>query len=206
MPVLRKAPNVVCHYMRTRIAIFILTFINSSILGQSSDSSLLPLTSRITVENPLIIDYKYGTCWGDNTFKIIIDKVVNQDSLNVTIKEYLPVAFTIYAKNKTGDTIIIKDNKKIKNPYKPKFPRDRPGRYYDTKHEYLIDTSFVVSQTKLTKYLVDFEHTADNNKLDLIGTNSSGRFCFIRLINGRYYKQYSLDAWYKIDDHLKKGE
>lgn len=190
--------------MRHLASIFIFMFVATNSFCQSVDSSQLSYADRITAEKPLFIDYNYGSCWVNHKLKILIEATKSPDSLNVTIKKYLPVEYRLYKDNRKKSKSILQDYTKIENPFNFKFPVTGPNEYYSVKSEYLTDTSFKASRRLITNFLKDFEFSADRNKLETDGSAISGLYCNIQLASGNVAKKYWLEGWFRLEDEIKR--
>ncbi len=183
--------------MKRIIAIWILISAGSISFCQSKDSIRSDYVETITTDHPLIVEYNYGGCF-IGTKQQIIFEATQYDSLTVTIKKYLPVAYRLYKYNDKKKKYEPQDSIQIRDPFTFEFPLMGEKDYCRVTREYLYETSFIVSRPVLTKFLNEFIYLADNNKLEL-DKGVEGLYCNIQLTHDKLTKEYSFDGWYRFD-------
>jgi hypothetical protein len=192
-----NALDVGGHYMKYIITIWILISAGSISFCQSSDSIRSNYVGTIAPGHPLFVQYNYGGCFISTQQQLIIE-ATQSDSLAVTIKRYLPIAYRLYKYNERKKKYEPQDSIQIRDPFTFKFPPMGEKDYCTATKEYLYENSFSVSRLGLTKFLNEFIYLADNNKLEL-DKGVMGLYCNIQLTHDSLTKEYSFDGWYRFD-------
>ena len=197
--------RVVCHYMRVLTMILILILTATASFCQSTDSTRHLLIESITHNNPLFIQYNYGSCHISHEQQILIEALPS-DSLSVTMKRYLPVAYRLYKYNDRKKKYEAQDSVQIGDPFTFKYPKMGDRDYCTVTKEYLQEANFAVSRQRFANFINEFLYKSDNNKLVLSGTGIAGLYCNIELTNSYLKKEYSFEGWYPLDMKIKQQE
>jgi hypothetical protein len=193
---------VMCHFMKGLFPIWFLLFASTNALGQTLDSSRLEFGKRLESGNPLVIQYDHGGCFISHSQQIIVE-ASNSDSLSVTIKRLLPVAYRLYKYNERKRKYEAQDSIQISNPFTFKYPKMGDKDYSFSKREYLTELTFKVHRAKFSNFLNEFIHLADNGKLPLSGTEIEGLYSNIHLIRNDVAKDFSFRGWYQFDIEIQ---
>jgi hypothetical protein len=188
--------------MKSLTMILTLMIVAGVSFGQTPDSSRQITIENITSDNTLFIQYNYGGCFLSHKFQITVVSS-HFDSLTVTIKKYLPVAYRHYKYNMKKKRYEPQDSLQIENPFTFKYPPMGERDYFTVKEEYLQQTSFSVLRSRFTAFLNEFLYQADNHKLPISGENIEGLYCNIQLNQSHSKKEYTFDGWYQLDYKLQ---
>ena len=189
--------------MKVLTAISILIFVTTGSFAQSMDSSGSKFVEKIVTGHPLLIQYDHGGCFVSHQQQIVIEAITT-DSLTVTIKRYLPIAFRHYKYINAKKKYQPQDSIKIADPFTFKFPLMGERDYCTVASDYLYETSFNVSRVGIAKFMNEFILLADNGKLEPDINEIEGLYSTIKLTQDALSKEYSIDGWYFLDLRIKK--
>jgi hypothetical protein len=157
----------------------------------------------ITPGNPFFIQYNYGTCYTGQQRQITIAST-HSDSLLVTIKKYVPVAYRIYKYKASKKAYEAQDSIQIIEPFIFEFPKMRRKDYRTVTKDYLVEASFNISRSFFTGFLNEFIYQADNNKLELSGAGIGGLYCYIKIKQSQLVREYTFNGWYSFEEEIQR--
>jgi hypothetical protein len=187
--------------MRKLIAIWSFLFVAFVSFGQIAGNDQIALADKITSENPLLIQYNYGTCYISHQRQITIE-ATQSDSLTVKMKKYMPIAYRLYKYKPGRGKYEAQDSIDIKDPFTFKFPKMGERDYCTVTRDYLLETTFTISRLSFKKFFNEFINQADKNKLKLSGTGIAGLYCYIYLKHSELKREYLLDGWYLLEQEI----
>ncbi len=189
--------------MRKLISICAFFFVVTVTYGQTVGSDQFDIAGKISPGNPLLIQYNHGTCHISHQRQITIE-ATQSDSLKVTMKKYLPVAYRLYKYRAGKNKYEAQDFIQVKEPFTFKFPKMGERDYCTVTRDYLLETSFTVARISFTRFLNKFINQADNKTLELSGTGIAGLYCFIQLKQNELIREYSFDGWYYLELEMQQ--
>jgi hypothetical protein len=184
--------------MKEFVSIWILLFATTIAPGQVPDTSRIEFAKEIKFGSPLLIQYDHGGCFISHSQQIIVEDA-NPDSLVITIKRLLPVAYRHYRYNEKKRKHEAQDSIQITNPFAFTYPTMGDKDYCTSKSEYLPELTFNVSRLKLTNFINEFVYLADKKELQLSGTETTGLYSDIHLTHENVTKHYTFQGWYQLD-------